>query len=660
MRVDDALDQYSKAKSRVSGVRPADPQVVRERLSSLKDIQLGADDTRTYYDAVHHLKDTLQSKENLHQPSSSVWQPVIDHYENEPKSRGTRATYFDVLNFQAWRIYLQNHGLYGIADNDEPFTRILPLIGEKYGTIVVEQAHNLATREKIDEKFISDLDLLWDLLDCPPEVLPHETIVSILEALEPCVKKEHHYFWFFFPIVGFNSTLWMLFSPITIDRALQNINSISIAKIRRSVEEAYQDAESSENIDRIAEKQCTAALLDCVKSAPYEGNKVLIKNLLHFFYPVALSMRYHFDKDYLDDKLEAMNRISADMVWCNEKFIWRLQKAVDELWGLHDVDFGLIVHFCSDLTADAAMLSTQELKEVLIREYGVRGERLYQRFLRSEAHTLFETMARKLDLDFDSVPIGWDHWKKTGYVVSVERNVPYKQLVSGQQSPLEYTSDDPKVDAARESGATLAKSKRKQRREREGDPNWTRVKEMNLDGDFFEVRDRIEKSETEWATIVTAVTNEIKEYLSLVMPQDLTHPFRADLPDIRKRSGSFATTLIARGLVYILSQGRDENSRLNKRQVGQKLGFYWNVSSMESNKSELLKQKTPIPSDSETSEENNSKKRGRPEKSEEEKNARRNLNAFLMEDCLFSKVVITMLVSAGRYSEKELEYLDKI
>jgi hypothetical protein len=684
MRIDDALEWYFRGHSRVIGVRPADPRVARDELASLKEVQLTADDTRSYYDAIHRLKESLQSGSLLHQPSAAVWKPVVDYYGN---ARGLRATYFDALNFQAWRIYFQNHGMRGIIDSDEPFMRALSSIETNYGAIVVNAAQKVASHKQVDEDLSRDLDLLRDLLDCPPEVFTRQTLQSIIEALEPCVETERHYHWFFFPVVGINSTLWRLFLPRTINRTLQECDRLSHAEIAKSVEDVFQDARSSNDRDRKAEEHCAAALLDRIARPPYKDNKVLIKNLLHFFYPVAVGLRYDFRTEFLRDKLETLDRIADSIAWCNEKFIRRLQKAVAELWGQSDVDFGLIMHFCSDLAAESATLSTKELKDTLVGEYGDNGERMLKRFTQSETHTFYESVARELDLDFDSRPVGWEHWEATGHIISIaDRAISIEEVEdSADMSPVRARNDtrldnentaakeqrpinamrfvvvpDTEIDAAEESSTTKAKLSRSDRYRRNENPLWNQVKAMKLDGDFFEVRDRIEKSETEWETVVVPVTEKISEFLMLADKENLPRSFRSELRALRNLCGGFATTMIARGLLYVVSNRRDGDRRRSTEAVARRLGFFWNVPHEEAQKSESAEHMKLRHTKAGRSEQKVPKKPGRPGFSTVKTQALENFGGFLTENCLFETEVMTNLVKAGRYSGKEQEYLDKL
>jgi hypothetical protein len=84
---------------------------------------------------------------------------------------------------------------------------------------------------------------------------------------------------------------------------------------------------------------------------------------------------------------------------------------------------GLVPHFCNDLTERAASLSTGELKNLLLSEFGNEQELILQRFALSSTHALHCNVAQTLADDY-AARIGWYHWTRTGHIATYEERSP--------------------------------------------------------------------------------------------------------------------------------------------------------------------------------------------------------------------------------------------
>jgi hypothetical protein len=318
MRIAEGLTVYTAFQfSRVNG-QPANPTVSRPGIATAANLRLSASELRAFYDAVHGLREAFQGVQDHSLPPSELWTAALDTYLAEPSGRDKTPTCFDALNLHAWRLFFQKRGINSAFNQHDPLLENLRPIGTRFGEFVVAKASSVATNERqFSEEFISNLVVLSDLLDCPPQVLPNEVVEKVIEVLKPCVAQEQFFYGHAYPIVGFDSTLWNIFAPLTIERTLRAFDFTSVVSIAASIERLYETVQSPKADYDDSDKQCVVALHKRVHRAPYANNKVHIKTLLHFLYPIAFGTRAELEGDFLRDGLDALDNIVTGMKWCS-------------------------------------------------------------------------------------------------------------------------------------------------------------------------------------------------------------------------------------------------------------------------------------------------------------------------------------------------------
>lgn len=178
------------------------------------------------------------------------------------------------------------------------------------------------------------------------------------------------------------------------------------------------------------------------------------------------------------------------------------------------------------------------------------------------------------------------------------------------------------------------KSVQKARSKRD-DNDLDKLEGMDLDGDFFEVRDRLEGGE-HWDKVCDVVQEICTEKFSGDLKTSLGSTFRDAVGNLQYHD--FVKSMVARGVLFKVAKRVINEHRIGKWQIAEDLAFFRDV---------------PLDDRSKWKD-----KDGNQPKSVDL--AKRNFNALLTVNCRFSSVAASDLLEHGHYSEEERKLYSKL